>query len=212
MWSLLSTTKEPFTIPNILPYVHHWQCSLCVRRDDGVPPRGTAESFTIPDNVVWSLLSTTKQPFTIPNILPYVHHWQCGLCCPLPKSLLQYLTSYHMSITDNVAFVVQYQSLLQYLTSYHMSITDNVAFVVHYQRAFTIPNILPYVHHWQCGLCCPLPNSLLQYLTSYHMSITDNVVFVVHYQSLLQYLTSYHMSITDNVAFVVHYQRAFYNT
>ena len=41
-----------------------------------------------------------------------------------------------MSITDNVAFVVQYQSLLQYLTSYHMSITDNVAFVVHYQRVF----------------------------------------------------------------------------
>ena len=41
-----------------------------------------------------------------------------------------------MSITDNVVFVVHYQSLLQYLTSYHMSITDNVAFVVHYQRDF----------------------------------------------------------------------------
>ena len=45
-----------------------------------------------------------------------------------------------MSITDNVVFVVHYQKilgLLQYLTSYHMSITDNVVdFVVHYQRAF----------------------------------------------------------------------------
>ena len=187
---------------------------------------------------MWSLLSTTKESFTIPNILPYVHHWQCGLCCPLPNILLQYLTSYHMSITDNVVFVVQYQ---QYLTSYHMSITDNVVFCplpksipnilpyvhhwqcVFYKQPFTIPNILPYVHHWQCGLCCPLPKSLLQYLTSYHMSITDNVVFVVQHTicpsltmwsllSFLQYLTSYHMSITDNVVFVVHYQRAFYNT
>ena len=144
---------------------------------------------------MWSLLSTTKESFTIPNILPYVHHWQCGLCCPLPKSLLQYLTSYHMSITDNVAFVVHYQSPLPICPSLTM-------------WSFTIPNILPYVHHWQCGLCCPLPKSLLQYLTSYHMSITDNVVFVVHYQRV-QYLTSYHMSITDNVVFVVHYQ---YNT
>ena len=42
-----------------------------------------------------------------------------------------------MSITDNVVFVVHYQTvLLQYLTSYHMSITDNVVFVVHYQTAF----------------------------------------------------------------------------
>ena len=36
-----------------------------------------------------------------------------------------------MSITDNVFFVVQYKSLLQYLASYHMSITDNMAYVVH---------------------------------------------------------------------------------
>ena len=35
---------------------------------------------------------------------------------------------------DNVVFVGTI--LLQYLTSYHMSITDNVVFVVHYQRAF----------------------------------------------------------------------------
>ena len=173
MWPLLSTTKE------LLQYLTSYHMSIT----DNVAfvvhyQRAFSQSST--DNV-----STTKESFTIPNILPYVHHWQCGLlCCPLPKSLLQYLTSYHMSITDNVVFVV------------------------HYQRAFTIPNILPYVHHWQCGLCCPLPKSLLQYLTSYHMSITDNVVFVVHYQRVF----SYHMSITDNVVFVVHYQRVFYNT
>ena len=150
---------------------------------------------------MWSLLSTTKQPFTIPNILPYV-------LLSIPKSLLQYLTSYHMSITDNVVFVV------------------------HYQRAFTIPNILPYVHHWQCGLCCPVPvfyNTILPYFTMWSLlsstkesfTIPNILPYVHHWQcglccplpkSLLQYLTSYHMSITDNVVFVVHYQRAFYNT
>ena len=168
MWSLLSTTKEPFTIPNILPYVHHWQCGLCC---------------------------PLPKSFTIPNILPHVHHWQCGLCCPtkallqyltsyhmsitdnvvlccpLPKSLLQYLTSYHMSIIDNVVFVVQYQSLLQYLTSYHMSITGQQATLTMclccpLPKSFTIPNILPYVHHWQCG---------------------RHTNFVVHYQNTITF-------------------------
>ena len=190
MWPLLSTTKESFTIPNILPYVHHWQCGLCC------PLPKTDTYLTIcPSLTMWSLLSTTKEPFTIPNILPYVHHWQCGLCCPLPNSLLQYLTSYH-----KVVFVGPCPSL----TMWSLLSTT--------KQSFTIPNILPYVHHWQCGLCCPLPKSLLQYLTSYHMSITDNVAFVVHYQRAF--------TIPNILPYVHHWQcglccplpKSFYNT
>ena len=161
---------------------------------------------------MWSLLSTTKQPFTIPNILPYVHHWQCGLCCPLPKSLLQYLTSYHMSITTMWSLLSTTKELLQYLTLTICPSLTMWSLLSTTKHPFTIPNILPYVHHWQCSLCCPLPKSF---------TIPNILPYVHHWQcglccplpkSLLQYLTSYHMSITDNVAFVVHYQRVFYNT
>ena len=118
---MLSTTKEPFTIPNILPYVHHWQCGLCC---------------PVPES------------FTIPSILPYVHHWQCGLCCQLPNSLLQYLISYHMSITDNVVFVVQYQSFT-IPSILPLSITGNVVFGP-VPESFTIPNIL-HCQWWTYG-------------------------------------------------------------
>ena len=178
MWSLLSTTKEPFTIPNILPYVHHWQYGLCCPLPKSLLQYLTSYHMSITDNVVFVV--HYQRAFTIPNILPYVHHWQCGLCCPLPKSLLQYLTSYHMSITDNVVFVVHQR--VQYLNLTICPSLTMWSLLSTTKESFTIPNILPYVHHWQCGLCCPLPKSLLQYLTSYHMSITDNVVFVVHYQ------------------------------
>ena len=114
--------------------------------------------MSITDN--WSLLSTTKESFTIPNILPYVHHWQCGLCCPLPKSWVQYFLETGKG------------SEAMLINAYHLTICPSLtmwSLLSTTKESFTIPNILPYVHHWQCGLCCPLPNILLQYLTSYHM-------------------------------------------